>query len=63
MTELDRYDWAITAVVGAIIVGIVMLGGPIWALVPIMMINVSISVLRHTPEIRPFRIRRRGRST
>ncbi len=55
MTELDRYDWMITLGACAIIVGILMLGGPIWALVPIMMINVSISVLRHTPEIRPLR--------
>jgi hypothetical protein len=62
MTELDRYDWLITLVAGAILVGLLMLGAPIWTPMPILMVIISISLYRHTPEIRPFRIRRRGRS-
>ena len=61
MTEFDRYDFALTLVAGVILVGILMLGGPIWALVPIMMITVFISVYRHTPEIRPIKLRPRRR--
>jgi hypothetical protein len=64
MTELDRYDWAITLVAGVIMVGALMLGAPIWIAMPILMATISISLYRHTPEIRPLRIRRRGgRST
>ena len=63
MNVCDRYDVALGLAMGLIMVGILMLGGPIWALVPIMMVTVFSSVYRHTPEIRPLRTRRRGRST
>jgi hypothetical protein len=63
MTELDRYDWVLTLVASVIMIGILMLGAPIWTPMPIMMVVIFISVLRHTPELRPLRIRRRSRST
>jgi hypothetical protein len=59
MTEFDRYDFALSIVLGLIVVGALMLGAPLWALVPIMMVTVFSSVYRHTPEIRPFKLRRR----
>jgi|HubBroStandDraft_2_1064218.scaffolds.fasta_scaffold397368_2 hypothetical protein len=59
MNVCDRYDFVLGIVMGLIVVGILMLGGPLWALVPIMMVTVFSSVYRHTPEIRPFKLRRR----
>jgi uncharacterized membrane protein YeiB len=63
MNVYDRYDFALSIVVGLIMVGILMLGGPIWALALIMFVTIFSSVYRHTPEVRPFRRRGRSRST
>jgi hypothetical protein len=60
MNVCDRYDFALGIVMGVIVVGALMLGAPIWALALIMMVTVFSSVYRHTPEIRPFRSRRRS---
>ena len=60
MNVYDRYDFALGIVMGLIMVGILMLGGPIWALALIMMVTVFGNVYRHTPEIRPFRRNRRS---
>lgn len=62
MNVCDRYDFALGIVMGLVVVGALMLGAPIWALALIMLVTVFSSVYRHTPEIRPFRNRRRGRS-
>ncbi len=52
MTEYDRYDFAITLLDGVILVGALLLGAPLWALVLILFAAVTISVLRHA-ELRP----------
>jgi sterol desaturase/sphingolipid hydroxylase (fatty acid hydroxylase superfamily) len=52
MTELDRYDFALTLVAGLIMIGVLLLGAPFWALLLIAMVTVGISVLRHA-ELRP----------
>ncbi len=47
--DFDRYDCLISAIGGLIFVGILLLGGPLWALVPIGMVCSTISLYRHLP--------------
>jgi hypothetical protein len=52
MTEFDRYDFALSLLDGAIVVGAFLFGAPLWALALIYFAGVTISVLRHA-ELRP----------
>ena len=63
MNDYDRYDFALSMLVGLIMAGALMISAPLWTLPLFLAIGVTISVYRHTPEVRPLRIRRRGRST
>jgi hypothetical protein len=47
MTDYDRYDFALSMLTGAIMVGILILGGPLWTVVPVGMICCIISLYRH----------------
>jgi hypothetical protein len=47
MNDFDRYDYINSAIAGLFIVGILLLGGPLWVLVPICMVCATISLYRH----------------
>jgi hypothetical protein len=49
MNDLDLYDYALTATGWVVFMGILLLGGPLWALVPIFTVCVTISLYRHLP--------------
>ncbi len=52
MTKLDRYDYAITLLIGVIAVGALILGAPLWAIVLIYATGCSIVFIRHIDEFR-----------
>jgi len=47
MTDYDRYDFAISMVVGLVMVGVLLLGGPVWTMPLFLAIAVTISLYRH----------------
>jgi hypothetical protein len=47
MTDYDRYDFAISMVVGLIMVGALLLGAPLWTLPLLLAIGVTITLYRH----------------
>jgi hypothetical protein len=49
MNDYDRYDFALSMLFGAIMVGVLLLGGPLWTVVPICMVCCTISLYRHLP--------------
>jgi Flp pilus assembly protein TadB len=49
MTDYDRYDFAISMLVGLIMVGALLLGAPLWTLPLFLAIAVTISLYRHLP--------------
>ncbi len=49
MTDYDRYDFAISMLLGLIMVGALLLGAPLWTLPLLLAIAVTISLYRHLP--------------
>jgi len=49
MNDYDRYDFALSMLAGTIMVGVLLLGGPLWTVVPIGMVTCTISLYRHLP--------------
>ncbi len=49
MTDYDRYDFAISMLVGLIMVGALLLGAPIWTVFLFLAVAVTISLYRHLP--------------
>jgi hypothetical protein len=49
MNDVDRYDFVISITGGLIMAAIILVGGPLWVVVPIGMITVTISLYRHLP--------------
>jgi hypothetical protein len=49
MNDFDRYDYVISVIGGLIMVGTLLLGAPLWALVLIGMVTCTISLYRHLP--------------
>lgn len=47
MSDYDRYDFVLSMLTGAIMVGVLLVGGPLWALLPIGMVCSTISLYRH----------------
>jgi hypothetical protein len=47
MSDYDRYDFVISMLTGLVMVGTLLLGGPLWTLALTLMIGVNISVFRH----------------
>lgn len=52
MIDLDRYDYAISVLMGVIAVGALILGAPLWAIVLIYATGCSVVLLRHIDEFR-----------
>jgi len=63
MTDFDRYDFALTIVIGSIMVGTLILGAPFWTAFVFLAVTVTISLYRHFGDLPPRRIRRNSRST
>jgi hypothetical protein len=57
MTDYDRYDFAISMLVGLIMVGALLLGAPIWTAFLFLAVSVTITLYRHLDL--PPRIHRR----
>jgi len=57
MTDFDRYDFAISMVVGLIMAGALVLGAPFWTIYPILAVGVTITLYRHF-DLPPHRSRR-----
>jgi hypothetical protein len=49
MNDFDRYDYIVSAIGGVIFMGILLLRGPLWAIVPIGMVCSTITLYRHLP--------------
>jgi hypothetical protein len=49
MNDYDRYDFVLSWVMGFTMVGIFVLGGPLWAMVLVGMVGCTISLYRHLP--------------
>lgn len=47
----DRYDFAMSLTMGALMAGVLVLGAPLWALVLIMFVCCVIGFIRHFDEI------------
>ncbi len=47
----DRYDFAVSLLMGALMAGALVLGAPLWALVLIMFICCVVIFIRHFDEI------------
>jgi hypothetical protein len=47
MTDYDRYDFAISMLIGLVMVGALLLGAPLWILPLLLAIAVTISLYRH----------------
>jgi hypothetical protein len=47
MTDFDRYDFAISMVVGLIMVGALVLGAPFWTAYLFLAVGVTIGLYRH----------------
>jgi hypothetical protein len=47
MTDFDRYDFAISMVVGLIMVGALLLGAPFWTAYLFLAVAVTIGLYRH----------------
>jgi hypothetical protein len=47
MTDVDRYDFAITMVISLIMVGALMLGAPFWTAYLFLAVAVTIGLYRH----------------
>jgi hypothetical protein len=58
MTDFDRYDFAMSMVIGLIMVGTLMLGAPFWTVFVFLTVGVTITVYRHFVELPPHRSRR-----
>jgi Flp pilus assembly protein TadB len=54
--DFDRYDIVISIISGLIMVGVLLLGAPLWTLVLIVMVCCTISLYRHLP-LPPRRIK------
>jgi hypothetical protein len=52
MTKLDRYDYAVTLLIGVIAVSALVLGAPLWVIVLIYVIGCSVVFIRHIDELR-----------
>jgi hypothetical protein len=52
VTKLDRYDYAITLLIGVIAVGALVLGAPLWAIVLIYTAGCGVVFIRHIDEFR-----------
>lgn len=52
MTDLDRYDHAISWLMAVTAVGALILGAPLWAIVLICMVGCSVVLFRHIDEFR-----------
>jgi hypothetical protein len=49
MNDFDRYDFILSMAMGLLMVGVLLLGGPLWTVVPIGMVCATISLYRHLP--------------
>jgi hypothetical protein len=49
MTDFDRYDCAISLLIGAIAAGALVLGAPLWAIALIYATGCTIMLYRHLP--------------
>jgi hypothetical protein len=49
MSDFDRYDFAMSLLMGVLMAGALVLGAPLWVLVLIGMITCTISLYRHLP--------------
>jgi hypothetical protein len=58
MTDFDRYDFAMSMVMGLIMAGVLVIGGPFWAIYPILAVGVTIGVYRHFVDLPTHRSRR-----
>jgi hypothetical protein len=47
----DRYDFALSLLMGALVAGALILGAPLWTLVLIMFVCCVIGFIRHFDEI------------
>ncbi len=47
----DRYDFAVSLLMGALMAGALVLGAPLWALVLIMFVCCVVIFIRHFDEI------------
>ncbi len=47
MTDVDRYDFAITIVIGLIMIGAFALGAPFWTAYLFLAVAVTICLYRH----------------
>jgi hypothetical protein len=47
----DRYDFAMSLTMGALVAGAIVLGAPLWAIVLIMFVCCVIGFIRHFDEI------------
>jgi hypothetical protein len=52
MTELDRYDYAISWLMAIVGVGVLILGAPLWTFVLICVVCCSVVFIRHIDEFR-----------
>jgi hypothetical protein len=48
---IDRYDFVLWLAVGLIMVGAIVLGAPLWVVVPIMFVGVLAGFIRHFEDI------------
>jgi hypothetical protein len=53
MTDLDRYDWALSWLMAVAAAGALLLGAPLWAIVLIAVAGCSLVFIRHIDEFRP----------
>jgi hypothetical protein len=56
--DFDRYDLTLSVLCGLIMVGVLLLGAPLWTLVLISMATCTISLYRHLP-LPPRKIKHR----
>jgi hypothetical protein len=49
MNDFDRYDFALAMLFGSIAAGILVLGGPLWAIVLVYATCATIVLYRHLP--------------
>jgi hypothetical protein len=62
MTDYDRYDFAISMLVGLLMVGALLLGAPFWTAYLFLAVAVTISLYRHFDLPPRITFRRKART-
>jgi hypothetical protein len=52
VTDFDRYDVAISLLIGVVADAALIIGAPLWALVAILMVGCCVLFIRHIDEFR-----------